>query len=60
MTVRVTEPGPAADEPLTVTALTCPRNDVLILRVAGEIDLVTIERLREHLPKHMTGTQCTN
>lgn len=45
----------AADESLTVTALPVGEEGVLVLRVAGEVDLATIEQLREHLVAHMSG-----
>ncbi|MFZ0118654.1 MAG: STAS domain-containing protein [Pseudonocardiaceae bacterium] len=45
----------ALPTPLTVTALTVGEERVLVWRVAGEIDLVTVERLRNHLSKHALG-----
>jgi anti-anti-sigma factor len=41
---------------LTVTALPCSEEGVLVLRVAGEVDLATVGRLRNHLHKHVPGT----
>lgn len=35
----------------------CTSEDVLVLRVAGEIDLVTVQRLGEHLDVHIPGPQ---
>jgi hypothetical protein len=45
----------ASPTPLTVTAVTVGEERVLVWRVAGEIDLVTVERLRKHLSKHPLG-----
>ena len=42
--------------PLTVTALPCAEEGVLVLRVVGEVDLATVGRLRNHLHKHVPGT----
>lgn len=53
MTARMAGPGSTADESLTVTALmSCPEQ-VLVLRVSGEVDLVSVERLRQLLRKHV-------
>jgi anti-sigma B factor antagonist len=40
---------------LTVTILSCSAENVLVLHVAGEIDLRTVERLRECLYGHLSG-----
>ena len=40
---------------MTVTALPCCADNVLVLRVVGEIDLCTVERLREYLDSHLSG-----
>ena len=40
---------------MTVTALPSCHEGVLVLRVAGEVDLATVGRLREHLHKHLPG-----
>ncbi|MGH3939680.1 MAG: STAS domain-containing protein [Pseudonocardiaceae bacterium] len=55
MTAQVTGPGSAADDSLTVTALTSCNEQVLVLRVTGEVDLLSLERLRHHLHNHMPG-----
>ena len=55
MTAWATGPGPAADEFLTVTALPSSAAGVLVVQVAGEVDLSTIGRLREHLHEHVHG-----
>ena len=41
---------------LTVTTLPAREEGVLVLRVAGEVDLATVGQLREHLYKHLPGT----
>ena len=38
---------------MTVTALPTSVEGVLVLRVVGEVDLVTADRLREQLPKYL-------
>jgi anti-sigma B factor antagonist len=40
---------------LTVTVLPCSAQNVLVLQLAGEIDLRTVERLRECLDGHLSG-----
>jgi anti-sigma B factor antagonist len=42
---------------LTVTVLPSCDEGVLVLRVAGEVDLATVGQLREHLHKHLPGTR---
>jgi anti-sigma B factor antagonist len=42
---------------LTVTALPSCEEGVLVLQVAGEVDLVTVGQLREYLHKHLPGTR---
>jgi anti-sigma B factor antagonist len=38
---------------MTVTALPTSVEGVLVLRVVGEVDLITADRLREQLPKYL-------
>lgn len=45
------------DESLTVTAVPSGEG-VLVLRLVGEIDLVTIELLREYLHKYVPSDHC--
>jgi len=40
---------------LTVTALPCSADNVLVLQLSGDIDLCTVERLREYLDGHLSG-----
>ncbi|MGH4011129.1 MAG: STAS domain-containing protein [Pseudonocardiaceae bacterium] len=40
-----------------MTALSCSETQVLVLRVVGEIDLVTIGLLRDHLHEHLPRAQ---
>ena len=40
---------------LTVTIVSCSAENVLVLHLAGEIDLRTVERLRECLYGHLSG-----
>jgi anti-sigma B factor antagonist len=41
---------------LTVTALPCCADNVLVLQLAGEVDLRTVERLRECLNAHLSAS----
>jgi anti-anti-sigma factor len=40
---------------VTVTALPCCAEKVLVLRVTGEVDLLTVGRLRDCLHGHLSG-----
>ena len=40
---------------LTVTVLPCAAENVAVLQLAGEVDLRTVERLRERLYGHLSG-----
>ncbi|MDQ4009421.1 MAG: STAS domain-containing protein [Actinomycetota bacterium] len=48
-------PGCAPEKFLTVTALSCPGQGVVVLRVVGEVDLATLGWLREHLHKYVSS-----
>ena len=48
-------PDTAIDRQLTVTVLPCSGDGMGILRVVGEVDLATVERLRDHLDKQVSG-----
>ena len=48
-------PGWAPEQSLTVTALPSFAEGVLVLRVVGEVDLVTVGRLREQLQNYVPG-----
>ena len=52
---RMLRSGPALapDQSLTVTALSCSVAGVWVLRVVGEVDLLTVNRLREQLHHHL-------
>ncbi|MBV8540499.1 MAG: STAS domain-containing protein [Pseudonocardiales bacterium] len=47
--------GSSAEKWLTVTALSSSEEGMLVVRVVGEVDLATVEQLREHLHKHLPG-----
>lgn len=58
MVARVTAligPGPASQAPLAVTVLPSRAQGVPVLRLVGEIDLVTVGPLREYLYQHALG-----
>jgi anti-sigma B factor antagonist len=46
-------PESAPEQSLTVTALPSSVARVLVLRVVGEVDLVTVGGLRDQLPKYL-------
>ena len=48
-------PGWAPETFLTVTALSCSAQEVVVLRVVGEVDLATLGWLREHLHKYVSS-----
>jgi anti-sigma B factor antagonist len=48
-------PGWAPETFLTVTALSCSAQGVVVLRVVGEVDLATLGWLREHLHKYVSS-----
>lgn len=48
-------PDTAMDRQLTVTVLPWSEDGMVILRVVGEVDLVTVGRLRSHLDKQVPG-----
>lgn len=46
-------PRPAPEQSLTLTALPSSVDGVLVLRLVGEIDLITVRRLRDQLHTHL-------
>ena len=48
-------PGSAWKTPLTVMALPVREEGVLVLQMAGEIDLATVGQLQQYLYKHALG-----
>jgi anti-sigma B factor antagonist len=53
--VTLTSPGSAPEQSLTVTALPSSVKGVLVLRVVGEIDLITVGGLREQLHEYLSS-----
>lgn len=56
VTVRATQPEPSAGDLLVVTAAPAGQA-VTVLRVAGEIDLTTVDALRQQLTEHLTAPE---
>jgi len=56
MTSRMAGADPATAGALTVTALSSHPAGVLVVRVAGEVDLATLGQLREQLHRHLPGS----
>jgi anti-sigma B factor antagonist len=54
-TVTPISPGWAPEKFLTVTALSCSAQGVMVLRVVGEVDLATLGWLQEHLHKYVSS-----
>jgi anti-sigma B factor antagonist len=48
-------PGWAPETFLTVTALSCSAQGVVVVRVVGEVDLATLGWLQEHLHKYVSS-----
>ncbi len=48
-------PGWAPEKFLSVTALSCSAQEVVVLRVVGEVDLATLGWLREHLHNYVSS-----
>ena len=53
--VTMISAGSAPEQSLTVTALPSAVEGVLVLRIVGEVDLITVRRLRDQLHNYLRG-----